>query len=71
MNEEEKIKKAQVFGIILLVVLAGMMIVDGVFHYIYGEALESGSCNLCYELNPDLAECKDYVPDPFVSYGEK
>lgn len=75
----ENNNKVKTLAIIFAVVLIGVGLFDLGFTYIYREALKSGSCELCFELNPDLRECENYRPvnllDPdinltFVSYGK-
>jgi len=73
MKKEERIKT---LAIILGVVLVGVGLFDLGFTISYKEALEGGSCELCFELNPDLARCENWKPVnfsnlnlTFVSYG--
>lgn len=58
----ENIQKIKGLALIFSVVLVGVGLFDLGFYYFYGEALELGSCGLCFDLNPDLAECEFYEP---------
>ena len=78
------IKQMRTFAIILTVVFCGVGLFDIGFSYLYKEALDIGSCELCFELNPAYAHCENWEPvkvpgekyiilnnnTPYVSYGE-
>lgn len=58
----ENNNKVKVLGTILAVVLIGVGLFDLGFTILYKNELEGGSCELCFELNPDLRECENYKP---------
>jgi len=58
----EKYNKLKSLGIIFAVVLVGVGLFDLGFTILYKNELEGGSCELCFELNPDLAGCENYRP---------
>ena len=58
----EKYDKLKSLGIIFAVVLVGVGLFDLGFTILYKNELEGGSCELCFELNPDLAGCENYRP---------
>jgi len=77
MEKNKIIPQLKTAFIILSVVLIGVGLFDLAFAYIYKEALELGSCNLCFELNPSLAYCENWKPLnlsninlTYVSYGK-
>jgi hypothetical protein len=52
-------------GVVFAVVFLGLGIFYLGLSYLYKGALDLGACDLCFKLNPDLAECKDYAPFNF------
>lgn len=58
-------KKIKMFGIILGVVFVGVGLLDLGLLYILGDELELSSCEFCFELNPQIADCKNYKPINF------
>ena len=58
----ENITKVKRLATIFAVVLIGVGLFDLGFTILYKNELEGGSCELCFELNPDLAECENYRP---------
>ena len=58
----EKYNKLKSLGIIFAVLLVGVGLFDLGFTILYKNELEGGSCELCFELNPDLAGCENYRP---------
>jgi hypothetical protein len=59
MKEIDKIKFV---CMVLAVVLIGVGLFDLGFTILYKEELKAGSCELCFDLNPDFAECEFYKP---------
>jgi len=72
----ERKKRLKFIAVVLLVVMVGVGAMDLLFVTLYKEPLSSGSCQLCYKLNPSVAECENYKPvtysldNPLISYGE-
>lgn len=76
----EKYNKVKRLAVIFCVVLIGVGLFDLGFTILYKNELEGGSCELCFELNPNLRHCSEFVPVnlsdlnlkniTFVSYGK-
>lgn len=47
---------------IFFVVFFCLLLVWGAVSYYYKEPLEKSSCELCFELNPEIISCKNYTP---------
>ena len=75
LREKSSIKQLKALAIVFGVVLIGVGLFDLAFVYIYKEALEMGSCSLCFELNPGYAYCDNWTAVnssnlTYVSYGK-
>lgn len=66
---EKKINIIRGLCVPLLVVFVGVGAFCLLFSYIYSEALEVSSCDLCFELNPGLAGCEFYEPLPPINFS--
>ena len=75
LKRKLSINQMKGLAIIFGVVLIGVGLFDLAFSYLYKDALEMGSCSLCFELNPGYASCENWTAVNFsnityVSYGK-